>query len=333
MQRRGFLTLAGGALAWPFAAHAQETSAKLRIGVLSLFSLRTAAAITELERQMRALGYHDGQNLTWEFMHLNGQSDRYHYTLQELIRRKVDLIITYGPEIGLKWSLKETTSIPIVMYANDYDPLTRGYVANLQRPAGNVTGLYFRQTELAVRRLQLFRQALPSIRAATVFVDESSIEQWEAMKAAQAANGIDLWPAVFYDDPYDYEEAFAQAPPAHRHALIVPMSPFFLSNRKEIAEFTLRNRLPAMSAAWEFADAGLLFSYGPDLAGLTRRVCTYVDRIARGAKPQDLPIEKLSNFEIVVNLRTAEWLGVIIPQSFQQRDNDTIERTTTAGMS
>ena len=282
---------------------------------------------------MQRLGYSDGQNLTLDFMHLNGQTDCYHYTMQELIRRKVDLIIAFGPEISLKSSVRETTTIPIVMAANDYDPHARGYVTDLARPTGNITGIYFRQMELAVRRLQLFKEALPSIRAATVFWDHSSIDQWEAMQRSQAMHGLQLHGVELSEEPYDYEQAFAESPPDYRRALILPMSPFMLSGRQQIAEFALRHRLPTMCASRDFVEAGALFSYGPSLPGLTRRVVDYVDRIARGAKPSDLPIEKLANFEIIVNLRTAETLGVKIPQSLQRRENEVIESETAAGTS
>jgi len=215
--------------------------------------------------------------------------------------------------------------LPIVMTAIDYDPLARGYLSNLARPTGNVTGIFFQQIELATKRLQVVTEAFPDLRAATVFWDESSADQWGAAQSTASALGLRLFGSKLHEQPYDYEQAFAQAPSDHRGWLFVMTSPFFFRDRARLAEFALRHRMPSVFAFREWVDAGGLLSYGPSITGMYRRAADYVDRIARGAKPSDLPVEQSTKFEFVLNLKTARAIGLAIPTALLLRADEVIE--------
>jgi putative ABC transport system substrate-binding protein len=212
-----------------------------------------------------------------------------------------------------------------MMVAVDYDPLARGYVTSLARPAGNITGLFLQQIELMAKRLQLLKSAFPDMRALTVFWDRTCFDQWEAVEGAAAnlslrPEGVDLG-----DPPFDYDKALAQAKPEYRGTVFVLASGFFLRDRERLADFALRNRISSMFCFRESVDAGGLLSYGPSLSVMFRRAAEYVDRIARGARPADLPIEQPTKFELVINLKTAKTLGLAIPPSLLATADEVIE--------
>jgi ABC transporter substrate binding protein len=192
MRRRDFITLLGGAAAWPVHAHAQASSALLRVGIVSGATPRNATPFAQLDQRLRELGYIDGQNFALEFIPLNGQVDRYGEAMKELVRRKVDIIIAFGTEAALKGAIAATDTLPIVMVAVDYDPLASGYVASLARPGGRITGVFLQQIDLAVKRAQLMKDAFPDMRAATVFWDRISEDQWQAMQSAARNFGLQL---------------------------------------------------------------------------------------------------------------------------------------------
>jgi putative tryptophan/tyrosine transport system substrate-binding protein len=212
-----------------------------------------------------------------------------------------------------------------VMVALDFDPLALGYVTSLARPTGNVTGLFLQQIELSAKRVQLTRDAFPEIRGATVFWDRQSSDQWQAARGAGAILGLSLTGNELSEPPYNYELALAQAPPDHRGTLIVMISPAFFLDRARLAEFALRHRMRSVCPLREFVEAGGLMSYGVSFTGLGQRAAAYVDRIARGAKPTDLPIEQPTKFEMVINLKTARALGIEIPPTFLARADEVIE--------
>ena len=190
MRRREFITLLGGMLgAWPVAARAQTPPKMLRIGIVSLANPRTATFWVAFDRRMRELGYVEGQNLTIDFVNLNGQIDRYGEATKEVVRRKPDIIIATGGERALMSAIAATDTLPIVMIAVDYDPFARGYVQNLARPGGRVTGVFFQQIELAMKRLQLMKEALPDVAAATVFWDDGSADLMAGDSKCRRDNG------------------------------------------------------------------------------------------------------------------------------------------------
>jgi ABC-type uncharacterized transport system substrate-binding protein len=324
MRRRHFITLLGGAVtAWPLAARAQQPAKILRVGTVA-GTPKSSPQWAAFERRMGELGYQEGRNFSFDFLQV-ASADEYEALYRKLAARAPDAILAIGPEIGLKSALAVTRTLPIVMIAIDYDPLARGYITSLARPAGNVTGVVFQQIELAAKRIQLIKDDFPNRPAATMFWDQLSSDQWEAARSTAGALGLQLSGIELRGAPYDYEAALGQAPPDHRGMLIVPTSPFFFRDRARLAEFALRHRILSMFVFREWVDAGGLLCYGPSITALFGRVAEFVDRIARGAKPADLPIEQPTKFEMVVNLKTAKAIGIDLPTSILLRADEVIE--------
>jgi putative tryptophan/tyrosine transport system substrate-binding protein len=273
---------------------------------------------------MGELGYQEGKNFSFDFMQA-ASADEYEVLYRKLAVRMPDVILAIGPEIGLKSALAVTRTSPIVMIAIDYDPLARRYVTSLARPSGNVTGVVFQQIELAAKRIQLIRDGFPDRLAATMFWDKVSADQWEAARSTAAMLGLQLSGIELRESSYDYEAALEQAPPDHRGMLIVPTSPSFFRDRARLADFALRHRILSMFVFREWVDAGGLLCYGPSITALFRRVAEFVDRIARGAQPTDLPIEQPTKFEMVVNLKTAKAIGIDLPTAILLRADEVIE--------
>jgi putative ABC transport system substrate-binding protein len=322
MRRREFIKLVAGATAaWPLAARPE--SKVLRVASVS-GQPRSVGFWQAFEQRMVELGYQDGKNFAFELFQAP-TIEAFASGYGQIVAGKPDILIASGTEIALKAALAATQSLPIVMVAIDYDPFAKGYVTSLARPTGNVTGLYLQQIDLVVKRLQLVKDAFPTMQAATVFWDRISADQWEAAQDVGSKLGLQLTGVELRERPYDYEQALAQAPMDHRKNLFVMTSPLLFYDRARLAEFTLRNRIPSMFAFREWVDAGGLMSYGPSIAGMYRRAAEYVDRIAKGAKPADLPIERPTRFELVINLKTANTIGMTIPQLLLLRATEVIE--------
>jgi putative ABC transport system substrate-binding protein len=317
--------LTGAAATWPLAVRAQSPPKEVRVGTVSVINPRSASWWVGFDRFMRELGYVEGQNFALEFVNLNGRIERAGEEMKALVQRKVDIIIAPGPEVILKAAVAATDMLPTVMIAVDFDPLARGYVASLARPAGNVTGVFFQQIDLAAKRVEFLKQAFPELRAATVFWDRLSADQWQATQRAGAILGLQLVGIELREQPYDYERALAQAPPDHRGALIMMLSPLFRPDRDRIIEVTVRHRMASIFGFREWAVAGGLMSYGTDIDALYRLAGTYVDKIARGAKPGDLPVMQPTKFEFVINLKTAKALGVKFSDNLLSIANEVIE--------
>ena len=196
------------------------------------------------------------------------------------------------------------------MVAIDYDPIELGYVKSLASPSDQVTGIYFQQTELVGKRLQILKELLPSLTAATVFWDRFSVDQWKATEKSAVLAKLDLFGVDLGDQPYDYLKGIATAPSAFRSALVVMVSPVVFRDRQRLAEFSLAEKIPAIYALREFVNAGGLISYGANISALYERAADYVDRIAKGANPAELPVEQPTKFELAVNVRTAKALGI-----------------------
>ena len=323
MKRREFITLLGGtAAAWPLAARAQKTKT-LRLGIVAV-TPRTGPLWVTFEQRLRQLGYVDGQNLTIEFIQVDLQDDTIHAAITKIVSSDVDIIITGGNEFIAKAALAATKVIPIVI-AIDYDPLVLGYVASVARPGGNVTGLFAEQIDLASKRLQLMKEVVPGSQKMVVFWDRASAGQWQAAQTTAKTLGLQVAGIELRDEPYDYERALGMAPADHRGALMAMSSPIFWNDRKRLTEFTLRRGLAAMFAQREFVDLGALLSYGPNVVALFERLAEYVDRIAKGTKPADLPVEQPIKFELIVNLKTARALGLDVPTSLLLRADEVIE--------
>jgi putative ABC transport system substrate-binding protein len=324
MQRREFIGLIGGAAASPLVARAQQAGKMLRVGTAST-QPRSSPLWKAFEQRMAELGYQEGANYTFDYLDVP-KVEEYETAYRKLAGRDVDIIVAPGAEISLKSALAGSSTKPIVMVAIDYDPLARGYVTSLARPGGNVTGLFLQQIELMAKRLQLLNSAFPDMQALTVFWDRTCSDQWKAVEGAAANLGLRFDGLDLGDPPFDYDKALAQAAPEYRGIIFVLASGFFFRDRERLADFALRNRLVSMFCFREPVDAGGLLSYGPSFSVMYRRAAEYVDRIARGAKPADLPIEQPTKFELVINLKTTKALGLVIPPSLLATADEVIDR-------
>src|SRR5262245_687580 len=253
--RRKFLaTLGGAAAAWPLVARAQPAAGTLRLGTVSV-NPRSSPFYVAFEQRLAELGYQEGKNFLFDFVQIQS-TDGYESGFRELIARKVDIIFAGGAELGLKSALEVTTSLPIVVIATDYDPLARGYVASLARPGGNVTGVFLQQIELTVKRLQVVKEAFPDMRAATVFWDRISADQWIAARDVSTKVGLRLAGVELREPPYDYDRALVQAEPDYRKNLFVLASPFFFRDRTRLADLALRDRIISVFDFREWVEAG-----------------------------------------------------------------------------
>ena len=293
------------------------------MGIVTIQQRETSIYVA-FDQRLRELGYIEGQNLAIVFLNPGAQIDGVGEAVKELVRRKVDVIVA-PTESVLKSAMAVTDTLPIIMTAMDYDPLALGYVNSLARPGGNVTGLFAQQIDLAAKRVQLLKDASPDVRAATVFWDAPSAHQWKATEAAAATVGLRLAGIELREEPYDYERALAQAPPDHRSVLIVPTSPIFYRDRQHLSDLALRHRMASMFVLREWVEAGGLLSYGVSFPALFRRAAEFVDKILKGVKPADLPIEQPTKFEFVINLKTAKTLGLNFPPGLLAIADEVIE--------
>jgi putative tryptophan/tyrosine transport system substrate-binding protein len=323
MRRRDFITIVGGAAALPLASHAQQPGKILRVGTAST-QPRTVPFWSAFDQRMTELGYQEGKNYTFEYLAVPGV-DEYEAGYRQIAARGLDVMIASGPELALKSAIASAGTTPIVMIAIDYDPFARGYVTSLAKPTGNVTGLFLQQIELTAKRLQFLKSEFPDLKAVTVLWDEITADQWEAAQRAGLALGLRLSGIEFHDLPYDYEKAIAQMAPDYGRTLLVLVSPFFFRDRQRLADVALHRGLFSMFGFREWVDAGGLLSYGPSINGMFRRTAEYVDSIARGAKPGDLPIEQPTKFELVINLKTAKAFGLTMPATLLARADEVIE--------
>jgi putative ABC transport system substrate-binding protein len=324
LKRREFITLLGGATAaWPLAALAQSA---YRIGVLDTTSAALNAANFDALRQgLRQHGYIEGQNLVIEYRSADGRAERFPDLAAELVRLNVDLIVTRGTP-AIFAAKNATKTIPVVMAASG-DPLGAGVVAGLARPGGNVTGLSAFVTELQAKRLELLREMVPRIDRIAALLNMSSPAeppQWEETKAA--ARTLAIEPQLLdVRKPEDLSRAFETAIRQRADALVVGINVLTQANRRPIADLATKHRLPAIYASREFVDAGGLVALGVSYPDLYRRAATYVDKILKGAKPADLPIEQPTKFELMINLKTAKALGLEVPPMLLARADEVIE--------
>src|SRR6266851_5094581 len=323
MERRAFLTVLGaGLLAAPLAAEAQTSGRVIKLGILSTVNPRTTTFTEAMVKRLGELGHVEGQNLAIEFRNAQGDVTRLPALAAELVRLNVDVILASGPEVTLQAARKATATVPIVIAAVDYDPLARGYIATLAKPGGNVTGVFLRHIELTGKRMQLLKEVLPNVTRVAVFWDTISADQWrEADKTARGV-GLRLQGVELRNPPYHFSDALRTAGRGRAEALLVLMSPVFFRQRVQIIE---QSRLPTISGSSPFADAGALMPYGANLDDMFRHVALHIDKILKRAKPADLPIERPTKFELVINLKTAKALGLTIPPAVLQRADQVIE--------
>ncbi len=327
MERRTFLVMiAGGLLTAPLAAEAQQTAGKIpRIGFLGNSTAALEANLVGPFREgLRDLGYVEGRNILIEYRWAEGQYERFPALIAELIALKVDVIVTAGTPAALAVR-KATTSIPIVMAAVG-DPIGVGLVASLARPGGNVTGLTAIAPELEGKRLELLREVVPKLSHIAVLWNPDNSFHVGSLKETRAAAqvlGIKVQPLGVRISE-EFPAAFAAILRERPGALLVLADRIFLHNRTRIVDFEAKHRLPGVYAYRELVEAGGLMSFGPSYAGMHRRAAYYVDKILKGAKPSDLPVEQPTKFELVINLKTAKALGLTISQSVLGRADEVI---------
>jgi putative ABC transport system substrate-binding protein len=276
-------------------------------------------------RTFRDLGYTEGQNVAIEFHWTEGAPDRLSELATDLVRRKVDVIMAIGPQ-AIRAAKQATTVIPIVMLTSG-DPVSAGFVVNLARPGGNVTGVSFLGEELSGKLLQLLKEVMPrTSRVAVVWnpMNSNHPSYWRDVRAAAHAFGVELQ-SLEVQGSDEFARTVERAVRDHADALLLLLDPLFTANSRHIADLAIKNRLPTIYGLRQLVEAGGLMAYGPSTAEAVRRAASYVDRILKGAKPSDLPIEQPTKFELVINLKTAKALGLTIPPSLLLRADQVIE--------
>jgi putative ABC transport system substrate-binding protein len=319
--------LIGFIIASIHVAEAQQANKVPHIGFLIVDS--PSAALTRVEafqRGLKDLGYVEGKNIIIEYRYAEAKADRLPQLASELIRRKIDVLITGGGNQVASAAMKATQKIPIVM-TNVADPVGSGFVESLARPGGNVTGLTSVTYDLSGKRLELIKESLPKVSRIAVLYDPSDpakVTEFKEMRTIARSLGVELL-SLEARGPENFDGAFKAGVRAHAEAIIVLPTTITNTHRKSIVELAVVNRLPAMFPDREFIDAGGLMAYGPLYTDLWRRAATYVDKILKGTKPGDLPIEQPTKFELVINLKTAKQIGLTIPPQVLARADKVIK--------
>ncbi len=328
MERRTFMgVLAGGLLAAPLAAEGQQTGKVYRVGWLATVppnpgNLQVWDAFIA---GLRESGWVEGQNLIIERRYSEGRSERFPDLAAELVRLKVDVIVPAAGPTTLNAVRNATKTIPIVMVASSSDPVLDGFAASLARPGGNITGVTSVPEGVLGKRLELLKEAVPKLsRVGVLWGADFDPQTARQLEVAARSLGLELLRFEVWD-PKDLAAAVGAATKERVGALLVPGSPLFVQQRGRIADLLTRHRLPAISLWRSMAEAGLLMAYGPNLPDEFRRAAAYVDKILKGAKPADLPIEQPTKIELVINLKTAKALGLTIPPSLLLRADEVIE--------
>ena len=314
MKRREFIAGLGGAAAWPLMARAQQGRKVRRIGLLSGASREGASGnIDAFLQGMRELGYVEGRDFITDLRFADGNYERFTELAAELVQLKPDVIVT-GTTAAIRTLQRATTTIPIVL-ANSTDPVGNGFVASLARPGGNITGLSGSSEDTSPKQLELVASVVTDISRIGLLGNPASAVYADVRQSAQTAAqnvGLTLI-SVEARNPQEIDRAFAALDNQRVQAFIATADAVFFTQRRQIAELALRNRLPSMFSQREYAQAGGLMSYGENLSEFFRRTASFVDKIFKGAKPSDLPIEQPARFNLVINRKTADALGLTIP--------------------
>jgi putative ABC transport system substrate-binding protein len=320
VKRRELITLLGGAaVGWPLQLRAQQPGPIARIGGLSApGSLATGMGYPMLIAELRKLGFTEGRNLAIEYRRTDPGEDIAFAGAAEMVRAGVQVIVASGPEYALRAAIAASPTIPIVMLANAYDPIARGYVASLARPGGRITGFFYRQPELAQKRVELLTQAFPDRNAI-------SADQFAAIEHTAPSLNIALHSVKLQNSPDDFEAVLRTVAENGAQMLFVLTSNRFSPHREQLAALAIRHRLPTMFGQKAYVEAGGLMSYGVDIIPIWRRAASAVAKILRGAKPADLPVEQPTNFELVLNLATAKAIGIELPTGILLRADEVIE--------
>jgi putative ABC transport system substrate-binding protein len=322
MRRRDFIGLLGGAAAWPVDALAQQAGKVWRMGFIAHGHEPFYDALFE---GLREYGYDDGRNLIVERRYARGQAERFKEFAAEMVRLKVDIIIVVTTPAALA-VMNATKTIPIV-HPNAIDPLNTGLIASLAHPGGNLTGGAQLTAEASAKRLQILKTVVPGLSHAAALWNPGNsaiVFSWKETQGAARVLGLILQ-SHEVQGPKDFAAAFAAITEERPNALLVLQDAVTMQQRREIIDFAIKERLPSMFQEKGWAEAGGLMSYGENLASMYRRAAYFVDRIFKGVKPADLPVEQATNFDMVLNLRTAKAIGLTIPDSVLALANEVIE--------
>jgi putative tryptophan/tyrosine transport system substrate-binding protein len=327
MSKRNFVFALGAIfLTVGFRVEAQQPTKVPRIGFLSLNSpAALAVRIEAFQQGLRELGYEEGKNIVIEWRSGEGKSERVRAHAAELVRLKVNIIVTSGPS-ATRPAKEATSTIPIVM-AFDTDPVANGFVASLARPGGNITGLSILAPELSGKRLELLKEIVPKLSRVAVLGNSTFPGNAQMLRETELAADAFRVKVQYLDvlAAKDIETAFRSAIRGRAEAVLVMGSGVLSSQQKQIADLAIKSRLPASYLQTEYVEAGGLMSYGASLTDLARRAAVYVDKILKGAKPVDLPVEQPMKFELVINLKAAKQIGLTIPPNVLARADRVIK--------
>jgi len=329
MKRRRVLVVLGGtALGWPLVARAQPPDRVRRLGLLLPYvqsDPQAQARVSAFTAALQERGWTDGRNVRLEFRYTEGQPNRLPALAADLAQRNVDVILTAGTE-STDAARKATKTIPIVMAAVG-DPIAAGFIASLARPGANITGASLLATELSAKRLQLLKEVLPALARLTVLwsaANASVVQKLKQIQAAAPQFGVQLQPFELRV-PDDLDKGFESAVQFGAQAVMTTEDAIQITYRARVVELGKRHRIPVASEFGEFAQAGTLMSYGPSILDQFRYAASYVDKLFKGARPGDLPVEQATRFELIVNLKTAKALGLMIPPSVLSRADEVIQ--------
>jgi putative ABC transport system substrate-binding protein len=322
MKRREFIGLVGGAVAWPLTASAQQQGKIITIGVLAI---EPWSPIDTFRQALDDLGYIEGKNVRFEYRYAKGNNERLPELANDLVGLNVDVILTWGTDAVLA-AKQATTTIPIVMGVIG-DPLGIGIVTNLAHPGGNITGCSLDSAELEAKRLQLLKELVPGLsRVAILFNPTNHYMPLALQSARKGAQLLHLSLAVYkVYDTATLDAAFATLTKDRPDAFLVPADTFLASQRGRIAQFAIENKLPSAYTFREYIEAGGLLAYTPNYKDLFRRAASYVDKILKGAKPGELPIQQPRGFHLFINLKTARALGLTVPRRLIAGATEVIE--------
>jgi len=327
VRRRECIALFGGAAAlWPLALRAQQSARIPRVGILSDYSAALAAKSVEpFVQTLRDLGYIEGQNIAFEYRHGDGNNVILPGLAAELVRLQPEIIFAVGTPATLA-AKGATQTIPIV-FARIADPVGSGFVSSLARPGGNLTGLGVLQIETGAKRLELLTMAVPAAKRVGVLRDPNfppAVAEFRELPAAARSLDLELIPADVRA-PDDFEPALRAMVQQGAGALVVLPGAVFFEHLRQLVDLTAKARLPAMFLRRDFVEAGGLMSYGTNYPDMYRRAAALVDKILKGAKPAEIPVEQPTRFELVINLKTAKALGLTVPQALRARADEVIE--------
>ena len=307
----------------PPSATGQERT--VRIGVL--VGRRNSIFLPGILKRLGELGYVEGRNLVVEYRSADGVPERFPTLAHELIDAKCDLVLAIGAEQGARALIDAKSPIPVVILANEYDPVRAGIVSNLRTPGGNLTGVFMSEIELGTKRMELMHEILPAAARYLVLGDAFTKDQLKVTRDTARQLRVEIIEEIFGAPPYDLEAAFARGRSRRVEALMVLASPRLFDQSARIAELTVEQRLPA-SVGYPVAslgEAGFLIAFNADIARPTSRVADIAASILKGAKPGNIPVERAVNYELVINLKTAKALGIVVPRSVLVRADHVIE--------